>query len=79
MDGDAKVRDELVRLGEQDAVAEARSVLRKAQRPEAGGTDREALDAYRDILIDLDKGNYNWARDRLQNSVREHARKLVGL
>jgi hypothetical protein len=79
MDGDAKVRDELVRLGEQDAVAEARSVLRKAQRPEADGTDREALDAYKNILIDLDKGNYNWARDRLQNSVREHARKLVGL
>jgi hypothetical protein len=64
--GDTEMRDKVIQLGEQDAVAEARSVLLKASRPEARGTDEQVLEAYREILLDLDGRRYDTAKWRLQ-------------
>lgn len=77
--GDTKLRDELIRLGEQDAVTTARDVLSKASRPQAKGTDDQALEAYRTILLDLDDGKYSTAKWRLERSLEEKSKQLAGL
>src|SRR5215216_773258 len=77
--GDTKMRDELVRLGEQDAVAEARSVLLKARRMQAHGTEEQALEAYRSILLEQDGGKCDTAKWRLQRSLTEKSQQLAGL
>lgn len=74
--GDTKLRDELVKLGEQDALSDAREVLRKVGRT---GTDAEALETYRSLLIEADGGKYDTAKWRLERSLTEKSRKLAGL
>ncbi len=77
--GDVKLRDQLILLGEKDAIAQARSVLRQAKRPAANGSDEQALEAYRRILIDLEGGKFENAKWRLQRSLDQKSQQLVGL
>ncbi|KAA0253733.1 MAG: hypothetical protein EDX89_13150 [Acidobacteria bacterium] len=74
--GDTKLRDELVKLGEEDALADARAVLAKLGRT---GTDAEALETYRSLLIEADGGKYETAKWRLERSLTEKSRRLAGL
>jgi hypothetical protein len=73
-----KTKNDLIRLGEQDAVADARRVLRKVGLTQANGTDDEALVAYRNILI-KEYGNWDAAKARTKESLERKSRKLVGL
>lgn len=77
--GDTKVRDELVRLGEQDAVAAAKNYLQSVNHPEANASEARMLEAYRGILIQAEKGNYSTAKWRLQRALEEKSQQLVGL
>lgn len=74
---DAEDRDTLIELGEKDAINQARSVLRKSGRPEADGSDDEALQAYKNILLDLDGDDYRKAKWRLERSLEETRKKLA--
>ncbi len=77
--GDTKLRDQLVLMGEKDAVQDARAVLMKLNNPAARGTDDQALEAFRQILLAADKGNWNTAKWRLQQSLEQKSKRLVGL
>jgi hypothetical protein len=77
--GDTALRDKLIELGERDAVADARATLRKAGRPEANGTDSQALEAFRQILLANDGGKYEMAKWRLQSTLEQKSQKLAGL
>jgi len=73
--GDAQLRDKLVELGEQDALATAREVMRKLGR---AGSDREALEAYRSVLFQEHK-TYENIRYKVRQQLEEKSRQLVGL
>jgi hypothetical protein len=77
--GDVKLRDQLILIGEKDAIAQARGVLRQARSPAANGSDEQALDAYRSILIDLEGGKLANAKWRLQRSLEQKSKQLAGL
>jgi hypothetical protein len=77
--GDTKMRDELVILGEQDAVTDGRGLLREIGRAEATASDGVVLLAYRQILIDIESGNESEVRRKLRVRLNEKARKIVGL
>ncbi len=77
--GDTKLRDQLIVMGEKDAVQDARAVLTKLNNPAARGSDEQALEAFRQMLVAADKGSWSTARWRLQQSLGEKSRKLVGL
>src|SRR5262249_20133693 len=74
-----EARDEMIRLGEKDAVAEARAALHRLGRPEAAESERHALEAYRQLLIDAEGGKFDTAKWRVEMSARERAFKIAGL
>jgi hypothetical protein len=75
----AALRDQLIVIGEKDAALAARAYLTKINDPAGRGSDREALEAFRQILLAADNGNYSTAKWRLKKSVEEKSKKLVGL
>ena len=77
--GDTKMRDELVRLGEADAVAAAKQYLASVHHADANAAEVRVLEAYREILIQAENGKYNTAKWRLQRALEEKSQQLVGL
>jgi len=77
--GDTKMRDELVILGEKDAVTDGRGLLQEIGRAEATASEGVVLLAYRQILIDIENGNESEVRRKLRVRLNEKARKIVGL
>lgn len=77
--GNVKLRDELILLGERDALADSRSVLARARHPAANGSDQQVLEAMRDLLLKESRGNWADAKWRLRQSLDERSQRLVGL
>ena len=77
--GDRRLRDQLIVLGERDALNEARTVLRQAQNPAANGPDAQALEAYRRVLVSLEGGDERRAKWRLKRSLEQKSQQLAGL
>ena len=77
--GDVYLRDQLVELGERDAVLEARRVLREVGDPAMNGSDTAALAAYRNILVSGNGGSYYNTKVQLRNALEAKSRQLVGL
>src|SRR3954452_1850197 len=77
--GDTKMRDELVRVGEEDAVTAARKYLESVKHPDARASEARMLEAYRGILIQAEHGSYSTAKWRLQRALEEKSQQLVGL
>ncbi len=76
---DYKLRDQLILLGEKDAVLDARATLTKANNPAAHRSDAEALSAYRALLIAQNQGKWDYAKINLEVALREKSRRLAGL
>jgi hypothetical protein len=73
-----KAKQDLIRAGELDAVADARNFLRQQKLlRQAGGTEDEALAAYCNILKGTDSEKV--AKDRLRGLLTERSRKIFGL
>ena len=79
IDGDYKLRDQLILLGEADALAEARSALTKTNNPAANGNDAAALEAYRDVLLTGCGGSFENVRIKLRLALEAKSRQLAGL
>jgi hypothetical protein len=75
----AATRDKLIELGEKDALLDARKILSAQKSPDANGTDQEALDAYRMVLLNENQGSEERARTKLRLALEEKSRRLVGL
>ena len=72
-------RQQLIVLGEKDAPAEARTALRNARHPAAGGSEGQVLAAYRDSLLAANNGRLDYAEENLRVALRQKAKKLAGL
>lgn len=77
--GDTKLRDRLVELGERDALSDARAVLTRDNNSAARGTDQQALDAFRMLLLAESQLNEGTARVKLRVALEEKSQKLAGL
>lgn len=77
--GDTKLRDELIVLGERDAVGDGRYVLTRVSHAAANGSDQQVLDAMRELLMKENNGNYATAKWKLRQGLDEKAQKIVGL
>jgi hypothetical protein len=73
------MRDQLIDLGEKDALLDARKILSAQNSPEARGTEQEALDAYRMVLLKENQGSEERARIKLRLALEEKSRRLAGL
>jgi hypothetical protein len=69
--------NQLTELGRKDAIAQARAVLRSARMPEADGSEKAALAAYREILLDADKRDVKMAIWRLERSLEEKRKQIA--
>jgi hypothetical protein len=77
--GDTNLRDQLIVLGEKDALLDARAVLSKAGHAASQGSDQEALDAFCRMLWAENKGNDYNAKLQLKLALEEKSKKLAGL
>ena len=77
--GDFALRDKLIVLGEKDALSDARTVLKKDGNSAMNAPDREALDAYRRLLIAENQGSEERAKINLRISLEKKSQKLAGL
>ncbi len=68
---------ELRKLGEKDAVLDARANLAKVSSPAARGTDEEALAAFRKMLIAQAHGYESLAKEQLQSRLAQKAREMA--
>lgn len=76
--GDTKMRDELVILGERDAVTMAVGIVRKRGEQASYPNDQAALERFREIAIHLFGSEEN-AEIQLQKALQAHIEKQVGL
>jgi hypothetical protein len=74
-----QMRDELIRLGEKDALQDARDFLTRNSLAGAGGSDKEVLAAFREQLIAQNDGKWSTAKWKLERELEEKSKKLVGL
>src|ERR1700733_13798084 len=77
--GDTKVRDQLVEMGEKDSLSDARAILKRDNNSAARGTDQEALDAFRMLLLAENQLSEDRARVKLRVALEEKSKKLAGL
>lgn len=77
--GDTKLRDNLVEMGEKDSLSDARAILRRNNNAAARGTDQEALDAFRMVLLAENQLNEDRARVKLRVALEEKSKQLAGL
>ena len=77
--GDIKLRNQLVEMGEKDALLDARAALTRDNNSAARGTDQEVLDAFRQLLIAENQLNEDRARVKLRVALEEKSKKLAGL
>jgi hypothetical protein len=76
--GDAKMRDELVLLGEKDSVNTAVDIVRRRNETASYPTPQAALERYREIAVHLFGSEANAERE-LQKTLQAHIEKQVGL
>jgi hypothetical protein len=79
IEGDVQLRDQLVQLGEKDAVTDARAALSRMNNPAARGSDKEALEAFcNQIYLEANRVTYD-AKLKLRLELEAKSLKLVGL
>lgn len=66
-----------VESGEKDAIADARKLLQKNKHPQANGTDKQVLNAYMWVLIDLNGGDYSKNYNAAYSQLRELVTKSL--
>jgi hypothetical protein len=71
--GDVKLRDQLIALGEKDAVSDARRVAGMQ------GTDGEAIEIYRNSLLAENNDRYENVKIQLRRTLEEKSQRLAGL
>jgi hypothetical protein len=77
---DAKFRDELVAMGEKDAVALADEVIRELNESGKYPTEAAKLGRLKEIVISvLGNGNYATAEQTLKNRLNEEVTRKLGL
>jgi hypothetical protein len=75
----APLRNQLIELGEKDALLDGRKILSAQKSPEASGTDQEVLDGYRMVLLKENQGREENAKIKLRLALEEKSRRLAGL
>jgi hypothetical protein len=77
--GDYKLRDQLILLGEKDALLDARATLKKANHAAANGSDSQVLEAFRQMLLAENNGSEYNAKIKLRLAIEEKSKRLAGL
>ncbi|HLV89195.1 MAG TPA: LysM domain-containing protein [Candidatus Sulfotelmatobacter sp.] len=77
--GDVKLRDQLIAFGEKDALLDARAALARNDSPASAGTEQEALDAYRMLLLAENQMSEDRARVSLRVALEKKSEQLAGL
>jgi len=75
--GNVRLRDELIVLGERDALTDARQVLRQMQHAAADASDARALEAYREVLLVQAQQKWDTAKIRLRQSLERRSLELA--
>lgn len=76
--GDTKMRDELILLGEKDAVAMAVSVVQRRGEQASYPTEAAALERFKEIAVVI-FGSEEKAEIQLKKSLQAHIEKQIGL
>jgi hypothetical protein len=77
--GDVKLRDELVQLGEMDAVTDARAAALKTKGSNTTLTEEQVLKLYRSQLLAESRGDAEWAKRKLKQALDAKMEKILGV